>query len=119
MKRITKASVKLLNGYRDNPRIYIIGEMLASAHAIYHDQEFEVADDFLKDYTTDTALVFTDYARNIVRGMSSRFPDYIQTTFTNGNNEMKFVGDPNKLIKLIVDEEKQKGGNSGERQRAS
>lgn len=83
MKAITKASVKRLNDYRDNPRIYIIGAMLANACAIYHDQEFEIADEFLKKYTTDTALVFTNYARHIISGMSSRFPDFIQTTFTH------------------------------------
>lgn len=105
MKAITKASIKRLNDYRDNPRIYIIGEMLANACAIYHDQEFEIADEFLKKYTTDTALVFTNYARCIIRGLSARFPDFIQTTFTNGNNEMKFIGDPNKLIRLILAEE--------------
>ena len=106
MKAITKASVKRLNIYKDNPRIYIIGEMLASAHAVYHDHTFEISDEFLKEYTTDTALVFTDYARHIISGMASRFPDFIQTTFTHGNNEMKFVGDPNKLIRLILAENK-------------
>ena len=43
MKAITKESVKRLNDYRDNPRIYIIGAMLANACAIYHDQVFLVA----------------------------------------------------------------------------
>lgn len=107
MKAITKESVKRLNDYRDNPRIYIIGAMLANACAIYHDQEFEIADEFLTEYTTDTALVFTNYARHILSGISSRFPDFIQTTFTNGLNEMKFIGDPNKLIRLILAEDEQ------------
>lgn len=105
---ITKKTLTLLKRHGNinkpnyNYRISLIAEILLSAGAICGNTK----EGYELYYTESdgSGLVGGDYARKCAAGMQTRYPQYIQTTLTHGNNQV-CIADANKLVVAILGEQ--------------
>lgn len=112
MNDITKATCKRLNKYSNIPCISVIGELLYNADMLCYDistHKYEAPDDLLKQYygfrwIGDYALSEArgEYAKKHCRGLASRYPDYIECSFTHGLTQVLLKKDANQFVRLIV-----------------
>lgn len=128
--KLTKETIKRLNkygrwtydknGYAIQPisdTMYEIAEVLINAMVVFECEDHKYTendgtdeycipiinyDDLLDRYTI-TGTVRSRLARHCLRGIQTRFPKVLSTTFTNGNNGIE-IYDVNKLVKIIADE---------------
>lgn len=105
--KITKKTLLLLKRFGNarnanyNYRISLIADILLSAGAICGDTKegYEIYD----AESSGVGFVYSDVARKYARGMASRYPSFVETTLTHGNNQVRIV-DVNKLVNAILAE---------------
>lgn len=114
--KITKATIKRINahshiskpGYCD--AIHVIGEILCRSAVILGEPGCYEANDgsfldpwVLSDGDREFVSSTTDgeWEKQIARGLSTRYPDWIQGTFTHGLNGVR-IYEVNKLVKAIL-----------------
>lgn len=116
MNAITKATCKRLNRHKGDPCIQVIGQTLFENELLYYCKNrrsgkytYSAPDDFLTQccgfrWSGDHAVctVDSEYKKKYFRGLASRYPDFIECTFTHGLNQMSFKKDMNEFIRLIV-----------------
>lgn len=112
MDDITKATCKRLNKYKNIPCIGVIGDLLYEANMLFRDistHKYEAPDDLLKqcygfNWEGDYALSEArgEYAKKHCRGLASRYPEYIECSFTHGLTEVRLKKDVNKFVRLIL-----------------
>ncbi len=117
--KITKATIKRINAHSNfkkptyNEKIAIIANILCRSAVIVCDGSWPYMlnegdplcepviysdgnREFVSSQTQD------EYEKKIVRGLSTRYPSWIDGTFTHGLNGVH-IYDVNKLVKAIVD----------------
>lgn len=111
MNDITKATCKRLNKYKGEPCISAIGQLLQDAEMVYYNSRhgYEPPDDVLRqccgfNWSGEYALSEArgEYSKKHCRGLASRYPDYIECSFTHGLTQVRLKKDVNKFIRLIV-----------------
>lgn len=117
--KITKATVKRINSHSNinspdyNDTLHIIGEILNRAAIILGDSgNYEINDgtdpicwpvvysdggrEFVSSHTEG------EHEKCVIRGLSTRYPSWIQGTFASGLNGVT-VYDVNKLVRAIIE----------------
>lgn len=121
--KITKATVKRINDHSYVlkmesiiPAIALIGEILCQSGLIIGEPGHYEINNGQDEYVTPlvhnegdrghefiSGTVRYDCDKRILRGLYTRYPNWIYCTFTHGLNGVD-IYDPNKLVKAILDE---------------